>query len=289
MDHMTNLLKQACSQNTGMSSEMIKKIVENAQQSQEKWSDEEYAQKKVDWYNAGVGSLEGYDCPICKNKGDIMFLKDGYERMRECTCMSIRKTLRRIERSGLKDLLKDYTFEKYLTNENWQKKAKSMAMNFLKDYENKWFFTGGQVGCGKTHLCTALVGEFIKLGKPAHYMLWRDEIVQLKAVVMDDEAYGKAIKKLKEIDVLYIDDFFKTERGKAPSTAEINIAFELLNYRYNNPNLITIISSERLIDDIIDIDEAVGSRIYQRSKQYCLIVNYDRRKNYRLNGGGADG
>lgn len=284
--------KQALEQvarNTGMSSKRLDEILAEAKERHSKMSPEEYAQSRVDAYNENVGHLEGYDCPICKNKGDIMFLRNGYETIKECKCMSVRRTIRRIENSGLKDLMKDYTFEKFTTNEEWQRKAKSMAVQFFKDYENKWFFAGGQVGCGKTHLCTALVGAFIKSGKPAHYMLWRDEIVQLKAIVMDDEAYGKAIRKLKEIDVLYIDDFFKTERGKPPSTAEINIAFELLNYRYNNPNLITIISSERLIDDIIDIDEAVGSRIYQRSKQYCLIVNFDRKKNYRLNGGGNNG
>jgi len=133
------------------------------------------------------------------------------------------------------------------------------------------------------------VVEFINAGNAAHYMLWRDEIVPLKASVMDDEAYEKAIRKLKEIKVLYIDDFFKTERGKMPTTAEINIAFEILNYRYNNRDLITIISSERLIDDIIDIDEAVGSRIYERSREHCLVIQYDRTKNYRLNGGVDNG
>ena len=275
MDSMAHITANLNSPNTVMSSDKEKTM-----------SDKEFAQLKVDTFNNRVGDMKGYDCPICKNKGYIMRLNENlFEVMAECECMKIRKTVSRIEKSGLKYLLKDYTFEKYIVHSEWQKKAKAMAMEFLSDYQNKWFFAGGQVGCGKTHLCTALVGEFINSGKPAHYMLWRDEIVQLKAIVTDDEAYGKAIGKLKEIEVLYIDDFFKTERGKMPSTAEINIAFELLNYRYNNPNLITIISSERLIDDIIDIDEAVGSRIYQRSMQYCLIVNYDRSKNYRLNGG----
>lgn len=289
MEHMTNLLKQLSSRNTGMSSDEIEKFISAAEKRVSNMTPEEYAQTKIDSFNSQTGKLEGYDCPICKNKGEIMFLKNGYETIRECQCMNVRKTIKRIERSGLKDLMKDYTFEKFIVSSDWQKKAKTMALEFLKDYENKWFFVGGQVGCGKTHLCTALVGAFIRSGKPAHYMLWRDEVVQLKAVVTDDEAYGKAIRKLKEIEVLYIDDFFKTERGKQPSTAEINIAFELLNYRYNNPRLVTIISSERLIDDIIDIDEAVGSRIYQRSKQYCMIVNYDRSKNYRLNGGDTSG
>lgn len=289
MEHMTNLLKQLSSRNTGMSSDEIKKFIDTAEKRVSNMTSEEYAQTKVDSFNNQEGKLEGYNCRFCKNKGEIMFLRNGYETIRECKCMDVRRTIKRIERSGLKDLMKDYTFEKFIVSSDWQRKAKAMALSFLRDYENKWFFVGGQVGCGKTHLCTALVGAFIRSGKPAHYMLWRDEVVQLKAIVTDDEAYGKAIRKLKEIEVLYIDDFFKTERGKQPSTAEINIAFELLNYRYNNPRLVTIISSERLIDDIIDIDEAVGSRIYQRSKKYCMIVNYDRSKNYRLNGGGDNG
>lgn len=252
-------------------------------------SSDEYAQWQCDNYNKEEGKLEGYDCPKCKNKGQMMVLRDGHQVVQYCECMEIRKTMRRLEQSGLKDLMINYTFERFKVQSDWQKRAKEMALDFLDNHENKWFFIGGQVGCGKTHLCTALVVEFINAGNAAHYMLWRDEIVPLKASVMDDEAYEKAIRKLKEIKVLYIDDFFKTERGKMPTTAEINIAFEILNYRYNNRDLITIISSERLIDDIIDIDEAVGSRIYERSREHCLVIQYDRTKNYRLNGGVDNG
>lgn len=229
-----------------------------------------------------VGDLTGYDCPICKNKGNISVLKDGHETLHSCKCMVVRSSLRRIEKSGLKDLLKECTFEKYRALDPWQAHAKEIAKKYVNDNSGKWFYIGGQVGCGKTHLCTAIVGELLKLGKAARYMLWRDEIVPLKAMVNDDEMYLKTINPLKQIEVLYIDDFFKTEKGKMPTTADINIAFEILNYRYNNPNLITLISSERLMPDIIDIDEAVGSRIYQRTKDYCLNIDYDRSKNYRL-------
>ena len=251
---------------------------------------EERMRRRVERYNNTVGILTGYNCSVCKNKGDIMYISDsGNEMVKPCECMKARKTLWLIEKSGLKDLIQDYTFDKFKATSEWQAKAKHMAKEFLVDHENKWFFMGGQVGCGKTHLCTAIVGEFIRSGKAAHYMLWRDEIVPLKASVTDDEVYGKAIRQLKEVDVLYIDDFFKTERGKIPTTAEINIAFEILNYRYNNRRLITIISSEKMMDDIIDIDEAVGSRIFQRSKNYCLSISEDRSKNYRLNGGSTNG
>jgi len=80
----------------------------------------------------------------------------------------------------------------------------------------------------------------------------------------------------------FIDDFFKTEKDKSPSTAEINIAFELLNYRYNAQNSLTLISSEKGLKEITKIDEAVGSRITQSSKGFSLFIPFGEGKNYRL-------
>jgi len=113
-------------------------------------------------------------------------------------------------------------------------------------------------------------------------MLWKDESVRLKAVVTDGSEYSQIIEPLKKVDVLYIDDFLKTERGKFPTTGDVNIAFELINHRYINKK-ITIFSSERDVDEIIDIDEATGSRIYERTKNgVYLSVSKDKSKNYRL-------
>ena len=255
----------------------------------EPFYDEQYFRLKTEWYNKSVGTLEGYDCPVCRNKGNIMYYdaESRYERVKECECMEIRRSQGRIERSGLKSLISGYTFDTFTEKQPWQKQFKDMAAAFTKDCSGKWFFAGGQPGSGKTHLCTAIVLELIKQGKAARYMLWRDEIVKLKAVINEEEAYGNLINDLKKLDVLYIDDFFKTGKDRDgnityPTAPEIGIAFEILNYRYNNPNLITIISSERLIDDILDIDEGIGSRILQRANQYIMIINYDRARNYRL-------
>ena len=81
------------------------------------------------------------------------------------------------------------------------------------------------------------------------------------------------MKPWKTVEVLYIDDLFKTEQGRNPTTADVNIAFEILNYRYRNPELITIISSERTIQDIVKIDEAVGSRIFEKSRNCCINIS----------------
>lgn len=243
---------------------------------------EELAQMRVDAYNNSVGNLGDYDCPICKNKGYVQYVgKNAEEITRECECMPIRITRKTIRESGLSNILNKCTFANFQTHEKWQENARDMAKRFVTDHENKWFFAGGQVGCGKTHLCTAIVGEFLSEGIRAKYMLWRDEATKLKSIIMDDD-YGIEISKIEQIPVLYIDDFFKTEKGKKPTTSDVNIAFEILNYRYMNPGLITIISSELTVDDIIDIDQAVGSRIYERSKGSCLCIGQDIKKNYRL-------
>lgn len=217
-------------------------------------------------------------------------MRNGEQVFVQCSCMTTRKNLLRIEKSGLSDMLESHTFESFEAKSQWQKSLKDSAKKFSRECAGDWFFVGGQVGAGKTHLCTAIVGELLKSGKSARYMLWRDEVVRIKACVNDEEEYGKIMRPLKETDVLYIDDFLKTQRDKdgkikPPTPGDINVAFELINYRYGNRRLVTIISCELFAADITDIDEAIGSRIAQRSKMYCNLIGRDRERNYRLNGG----
>jgi len=239
-------------------------------------------QEKVNRYNDEVGTLKGNECPTCKNKGYIMILDDGYTALKECECLKARKSKKLIEKSGLKKLIHEYTFEKFVANETWQRVIKEKALEFVQDKQPHWFFIGGQVGAGKTHICTAIVNELMQQGNEALYMLWRDEIMKLKANVMEGNEYFQAMEAFKTKPVLYIDDLFKSERGKPPTTSDINIAFEILNARYNNPELITILSSEKILKEILGIDEAIGSRIFQRVGSYMLELNKNPKMNMRL-------
>lgn len=255
-------------------------------------SDEEFVQMKCDSYNRKEGNLheyDGYNCPLCKNKGDYMKVSNNAELLCECECLKTRKAIRALIRSGLKNIIKDYTFEKYNAVSDWQMMIKEAAVIYAKNPIGKWFFIGGQSGCGKTHICAAIAGEFLKAGKNVRYMVWRDDITRLKAVVTDAEAYSKLIGSYKEADVLYIDDLFKNGKGidgkvQQPTGADIQAAFEILNYRYNNKHLVTIISSERTLYDLLDIDEAFGSRISEMTfdKGFGFNIRADRKKNYRL-------
>lgn len=243
-------------------------------------SSEEYLELRKNWANAETGRLTGFDCPLCKNRGYITEIRHGALASIECRCMAKRRSLRRLERSGLKDLLEAYSFASFRTDEPWQAVMKRQAIDFLENGAEKWFAAMGAVGAGKTHICTAICGEMLSAGEEVRYMLWRDDSVKIKAEVNDAEGYEALIGPFKTAPVLYIDDLFKTKRGEKVGQGDINLAFELLNYRYCRKKLTTIISSEKTIDEIMGIDEAVGSRIFERSRGYYLKLSGD--KNRRL-------
>ena len=243
---------------------------------------DELVRIQIDRYNSTPGNLEGYDCPECLNKGMIAVYDNGTEKVKECRCMALRAAKERMRESGLEDKLNRCTFDRYSTAAAWQKDIKAAARQFLTDC-GKWFYIGGQVGSGKTHICTAITGELLRAGKSARYMMWRDDVTSLKAHITES-VYTQRIGEFKNADVLYIDDFFKTDNGRDPTGADINIAFEIINYRYNDNGKITIISSEKPLRDIIGIDESVGSKIYERAKGYCISIAPDIHKNYRLRG-----
>lgn len=255
---------------------------------------EQREKRNAETFNASSGSLNEqneYNCDICHNKGLIM---KAYQQesglwstaCRECKCMDVRRSIKKMNRSGLKNIIRDYTFSKFAVVDPWQQTLKEAAEAYAQKPEG-WFFIGGQSGAGKTHLCTAICREFLLAGTSVKYMLWRDDIVKLKNALGEPAQYDALMTEYKTVEVLYIDDLFKTGKGadgakQRPTSADINIAFEILNFRYNNPKLLTIISSECTINDILDIDEATGGRIFERSKAFSLKP--DKAKNYRLKG-----
>ncbi len=259
------------------------------------FSPKDWEQYKVDDWNKTEGHLndvDGYNCNICKNKGTIAKLIE-YDNgtyshcFADCKCVETRNSIMRMKRSGLKDIIKDYTFDKFIATEPWQKTIKEAAMNYSES-PNGWFALCGQSGAGKTHICTAICRKFLLSGKRVVYMLWRDEIVRIKEAAKgsdENDDLRKLMDKYKTAEILYIDDLFKTGRSQdntmpKPTPADINYAFEIINYRYNNPSLLTIISSELTEDELLDIDEAIGGRIYERATTFTIGKSRDR--NYRI-------
>ena len=109
------------------------------------------------------------------------------------------------------------------------------------------------------------------------FMQWRDDSTALKQGVKEREWYEAETRKYKQVPVLYIDDFFKG----GVTDADIKLAYEILNARYNNEPLRTIISSEMSLEEIGKIDEAISGRIYERARGFILKAPDE---NYRLRG-----
>lgn len=243
------------------------------------------AKMKADTINETPGSLTGYECSKCLNRGNIAIPKeDGRLSFRECDCMRIRRCIWKMEKSGLKNIIRLMTFEAYKATEPWQIKIKQGAMAYA-EHADGWLLFCGQVGSGKTHLCTAVCRHLLLAGNEVRYMPWRDEIAQLKALSMDSENRYKVLTDLKNAQILYIDDLFKAGRGADgscnPTGADISLAFEIINYRYIN-QLSTIVSTEKTPQELMEIDEAIGSRIVEMARGHTYSISKDVRRNYRI-------
>lgn len=248
------------------------------------FSKSEFYEKRCRALNVVEGDIEGDRCDLCKNKGYVAFLKDDCMATRECSCMQARRSKKRMQESGIGDLIKKCTLDSFCAESEWQKDMLRKAMDFTSaDKPDGWLYVGGQVGCGKTHICTAVVGEFLKRGKSARYLQWRADATKIKAATNDMALYESLVDPLKSTDVLYVDDLFKTEQDKKPTQADVNLALDILNDRYIRET-VTIISGEMTASELLAIDEALGSRILEKSKSHCVSIKKDVRKNYRLKG-----
>ena len=210
---------------------------------------------------------------------------------RECKCMKIRYTMGRIAASGLKTLFEKYTFENYELHKEGQtaKQAKirkqlyDLCRDFESDTGGRSLLLAGQAGVGKTHLCTAICRSLINKELEVRYMQWKADTAALKAIAnMPD--YAQKLEKLKSVDVLYIDDLLWTNEGQKPTAGDINIAFDVINYRYiNSDKLITLISTNKEFMELMQIDETVASRIYEMcGRKYVKIIKKDSSLNYRF-------
>ena len=78
--------------------------------------------------------LDNVDCPVCHNTGCIVTkAPDGTLKASECACMAKRVSIRRLERSGLKDAVNRYTFKNYVADTMERKKVLYAAEDFCRN------------------------------------------------------------------------------------------------------------------------------------------------------------
>lgn len=223
-------------------------------------------------------------CKLCNGRGAVMTVVNDrnkpypYTAVIPCGCLYNHAQEARMANSGMQERVKQQNFDTYQANEEWQTGVKEVAESYATFDTDKWFYICGKSGSGKTHLCTAVANKFLTKQHTVLYMLWRDVVGQLKRLSTSPE-YDEIINKYKKVEILYIDDFLKTINKAKPTDADMQIAFEIINYRDVN-NLKTIISSEFNLEEVMSFDEATGSRVLKKADDYYIKLSND--KNYRL-------
>lgn len=238
-------------------------------------------QELCDLHNAMEGKPGGYDCPVCRNKG-VVYKLDGLREVAQmCKCVPVRESIRRMKRSGLYDKLQSKTFDAFRTDEAWQQALLDAAKQFAETHDRPGFFIGGQPGCGKTHLCTAICASLLRQGFDVQYFVWETYVKDIlsRSGNSDRDERERLLHPLYRADAVYLDDFLRKEN---PTQAERSVAFDVVNRRYADGR-ITVVSSENVMARLMATDPAIASRIKEMcGDAYCLNVAADSGKNYRM-------
>lgn len=168
-----------------------------------------------------------------------------------------------------------YTIDNFVTGSN-NDLAVSVAKNIIDSPGNERynpFFLYGGPGLGKTHLVQAIGNELLRKNSKLKILytpvshFYSDFINSIRNKKGDEFA-----KKFQKLDVLIIDDF----QGIIGKDASQQQFFEIFNDLYNLNKQI-IITSDRLPNQIKDLDERLSSRLAMAGAIDLQLPNFEER------------
>lgn len=211
-----------------------------------------------------------YNCEICNDTTWI----EGEKGAKRCICSVKAATAKVWERYGV-DPKKVKKINEYKVYDKTTEVARDRAIDYVYNFDStktldtNWITFLGQPGAGKSHLSISLGATLLSKGVQVVYMPYVEVVQELKGNAVDVEKYRKLSNRYKTAEVLVIDDLFKDKVrngevvGKL-TDVDMRHVYQLINYRYNN-NLPTIISSECTPGMLLELDDALGSRILEKS------------------------
>lgn len=222
-----------------------------------------------------------YDCPKCEDRGYTFEIKDGYEVAVPCECLEKKQSIEKMARSGLTEAFKQRTFKTFIVNNEWQLEAKAKAMDYSKNFKETKasLMLSGQPGSGKTHIGVATMLRLIENNIGCVYREYISMLTDLKQTSMDEEEYIRSLEKYINPPVLFLDDFLKGE----PTIADRKHVYKIINTRYLK-SMPMIISTEKSVKEILNWDEAIGSRLIEMCQGNVIEFPRGLENNYRLRG-----
>ncbi|WP_102274932.1 ATP-binding protein [Cytobacillus massiliigabonensis] len=208
---------------------------------------------------------------------------------KQCDCAANVRSQKFLNASEITDEFKQLGFENFITENKPSVilDAYECALEYFQEFKeirrgrSNSIALHGQPGAGKTHLLTAISNNLInRLNVPVLYFPYVEGFNDLKD---DFDRLEEKLERMKNVDVLFIDDLFKPVKGKPRATEwQVEQTYAVINYRYLNHKPI-LVSSELTVDELVDVDEALGTRIYQMCQDFTVVIQGDRKiLNHRL-------
>lgn len=227
-------------------------------------------------------SCTGYNCGICRDKGIILYDKDGYTYTRECSCGMLKKERvdSKLKFADLPEAFKDMKLSNFRSDvydlEESRKvidinlKAVKYWLENIEEMKKKGmglYFYSQTKGSGKTRLASSIANELIiKQNITVKFTTTVQLIDEIKATwdASYDITEHQLLKDLSKTEVLIIDDF-GVEEAKNWIMERF---YQIINNRYIS-NLITIFTSNMNINMI-----GYGDRITNRIKERCYTLAF---------------
>lgn len=227
---------------------------------------------------------------VCSPR-EIWQWRDTYSK--QCECVKKHRLNRLMRASEITEEFKSLRFTNFKTEGKPRVivDAYECALEYYEEFHNikKSRYNSiallGQPGAGKTHLLTAISNELIQRQSiPVLYFPFVEGFNDLRD---DFDKLEEKLSRMKSVDVLFIDDLFKpTGKDRKPRATEWQIEqmYAVINHRYLN-HMPLLVSSELNVDELCDVDEALGTRIYQMCQDFTVVIEGERKiLNYRLAG-----
>lgn len=248
-----------------------------------------------------------YKCDKCKDDGGWTEQRDSevsykgqpikHEVWVKCGCALQREVERLIKSSSITEEFQKMGFKNYEVEgrPSLVKEMRDVAVNYYKAFpsirktrENSVSFVG-QVGAGKTHLLSAIANGLMNEHRiPVMYFPY---VEMMDEISKDNyEHKNSIISKAQEVEVLFIDDLFKPVSQKVRDVLvtspratpfEQTVMQAIVNHRYLN-NKPILLSSELSYMELLNVNEALGSRLFEMCSEYTVQINADPSLNWRM-------